>query len=87
MQLVLRHALGTVEERFVFEDSFPGVIARNTWNRFAVRDACGVLELSSQAPNVKAKYRTICERAQADIEYIKDILALVSHRLFYWCEY
>lgn len=79
MQLVLRHALGAVEERFIFEDSFPGVIARNTWNRLAVRDACGVLKRGSQALSVKAKYQMIYERAQVDVEYVKDISALVSH--------
>ena len=40
LQFVIRRAMAIVEERFIFEDSFPGLIMRNGWNRRAIQQSC-----------------------------------------------
>ena len=65
-----------VEERFIFENSYPGLIECNSWNRRAIQQACEALGGSSA--RVKAKYQIIAERAEADREYSKEISSLVS---------
>jgi hypothetical protein len=77
LQFVIRQAMAIVEERFIFEDSFPGLIMRNGWNRRAIQQSCEKMEGMSPA-SVKIKYRTISERSKADPEYLREIMSLVS---------
>jgi hypothetical protein len=78
LQLVIRRTMELVEERFIFEDSFPGLITRNGWNQRAIKQACQ--EISGPSPpTVKAKYQMISDRSDADRGYLKEISSLVSH--------
>ncbi|KAF8715291.1 hypothetical protein AX14_012640 [Amanita brunnescens Koide BX004] len=77
LQLVIRRTMAIVEERFIFEDSYPGLIDRNSWNRRAVAQACEEIGGFSPA-SVKIKYRTIAERSEVDREYLKEISSLAS---------
>ena len=79
LQAVIRQTLKTVKERFVFENSYPGLIKRNSWNQAAIRQACEAMGGFSPA-KVKAKYQTIAsEHVDADHDYLKEISSLVSH--------
>ncbi|KAF8629734.1 hypothetical protein AX14_011099, partial [Amanita brunnescens Koide BX004] len=80
LQLVIRRTMELVEERFIFEDSFPGLITRNGWNQCAIKQACQ--EISGPSPpTVKAKYQMISDRSDADRGYLKEISSL-SYGIF-----
>lgn len=77
LQSVIRRTIAIVEERYIFEDSYPGLIERSGWNRRAIAQACE--EICRDAPaRVKAKYQVIADRSVADREYLKEISSLVS---------
>ena len=77
LQAVIRRTMAIVEERFIFENSYPALIERNSWNQRAVAQACE--EIGGSAPDyAKIKYQTIAERMEADRGYLKEISSLVS---------
>ena len=78
LKAVIRRTMKTVEERFIFENSYPGLIERNSWNRSAIRQACDAMCTFAPA-RVKDNYQTIAERIDADRDYLKEISSLVSH--------
>jgi hypothetical protein len=77
LQAVIRRTMAIVEEQFIFENSYPVLIERNSWNRCAVAQACE--EMGGSAPDcAKIKYQTIPECLEADRGYLKEISLLVS---------
>ena len=66
LQGVLRRTIVIVKERFIFENSYPGLIERNSWNQRAIQQACEAI--SGLSARVKAKYQIIAEHAEADHE-------------------
>ena len=77
LQGLLRQTIVIVEEQFIFENSYPGLIEHNRWNRRAIQQACEAI--SGPSARVKAKYQIIAECTEADHEYLKEISSLVSH--------
>jgi hypothetical protein len=55
--LVIHRTLKTVEEQFIFENSYPGLIKRNSWNQAVIWQACEAIggfcpsEGEGQIPN------------------------------------
>ena len=78
LQFVICQAMEIVEEWFIFEGSYPGLIMRNGWNQWAIQAACKKMASISPA-GVKIKYQTISECSKVDPEYLKEIMTLVSH--------
>ena len=75
---VICWTIAIVEEWYIFEDSYPGLIERSGWNQRAIAQACE--EICCDAPaHVKAKYQVIADRLVVDCEYLKEISSLVSH--------
>jgi hypothetical protein len=78
LKAVICWTMKTVEEQFIFENSYPGLIECNSWNRSVIWQACDAM--CTFAPvRVKDNYRTIVEHVDADRDYLKEISSLVSH--------
>lgn len=77
IQGVLRRSMAIIEERIIFDHSFPWLIVREGWNRRAVQQACKEKEGFAPA-SIKTKYRTIREHSEAEWHYMKEIQSLVG---------
>ena len=78
LMFVICGAMDQVEEQFIFEDAYPGLIMCNGWNQHAIQQSCEKMEGASPT-SVKIKYQTISEHSKVDPGYLKEIISLVNH--------
>jgi len=77
VKLIMRKAMDLVVERLLFENGFPSLARRATWNRQSLLDVCSSIEQFTGS-SAQGRYRQLSQRIKTDAEYVKELSKLVS---------
>ncbi|KIL65826.1 hypothetical protein M378DRAFT_10430 [Amanita muscaria Koide BX008] len=80
LRVVIQTAIHKIISWIIFQDAFPSLVTRATWNRDALLQASADFMNASQEP-LKERYRMIRQRVALDLNFVKNIGRLPDARI------